>query len=91
MDLRPDEHPRSEQVIDEHRAVAIWTSPARSQGHAKKVAGFAAADADEPLVLSIPVAFVSLTLAEDCWIVIVIGLWLVRHHFRRVAGGGIAF
>ena len=47
--LRPGEHPLSEQVVDEHRAVAIWTRPARSQGNAKKIAGFAAADADEPV------------------------------------------
>src|SRR5438128_6449604 len=47
--LRPGEHPLSEQVVDENGAVAIWTRPARSQGSAEQVAGFAAADADEPL------------------------------------------
>jgi hypothetical protein len=47
--LRPGEHPLSEQINDENRAVAIWTRPAWSQGSAKQIAGFAAADADEPL------------------------------------------
>jgi hypothetical protein len=47
--LRPGEHPLSEQVVDENGAVAIWTRSARSQGSAEQVAGFAAADADEPL------------------------------------------
>src|SRR5579859_235255 len=47
--LRPDEHPLSEQVVDENGAVAIWTRPARSQGSAEQLAGFTAADADEPL------------------------------------------
>src|SRR5258708_19818641 len=47
--LRRGEHPLSEQIIDENRAVAIWTRPARSQGSAEPVAGFAAADAHEPL------------------------------------------
>jgi hypothetical protein len=45
--LRPGEHPLSEQVVDENGAVAIWTRPARSQGSAKQIAGFATADADE--------------------------------------------
>jgi len=49
VDSGPGEHPLSEQVIDENGAVAIWTRPARSQGSAKEVAGFAAADADEPV------------------------------------------
>ena len=43
------EHPLSEQIIDENGAVAIWTRPARSQGSAKQIARFAAADADEAL------------------------------------------
>jgi hypothetical protein len=47
--LRPGEHPLSEQVVDEYGAVAIWTRPARPQGSAKQIAGFAAADADESL------------------------------------------
>src|SRR6202022_1573501 len=52
VDLRPGEHPLSEQIIDENGAVAIWTRPTRSQGSAKQIAGFAAADADEPLAAS---------------------------------------
>ena len=49
MDSRPGEHPLSEQIIEENGAVAIWTRPARPQGSAEPIAGFAAADADEPL------------------------------------------
>src|SRR5258708_30292525 len=49
VDSRPGEHPLSEQVINENGAVAIWTRPARSQGSAKQVTGFAAADADDPV------------------------------------------
>src|SRR5438132_1685304 len=47
--LRPGEHPLSQQIIEENGAVAIWTRPARPQGSAKPVAGFAAADANEPV------------------------------------------
>ena len=47
VDSRPGEHPLSEQLVDENGAVAIWTRPAWSQGSAKQIAGFAAADADE--------------------------------------------
>jgi hypothetical protein len=49
VDSRRGEHPLSEQVIDENGAVAIWTRTAWSQGSAKQIAGFAAADADEPV------------------------------------------
>jgi hypothetical protein len=49
VDSRPGEHPLSEQVIDENGPVAIWTRPAWSQGSAKQIAGFAAADADKAL------------------------------------------
>ena len=49
VDLRPEEHPLSEQVIDENGVVAIWTRPAGSQSSAKPIARFAAADADEPV------------------------------------------
>src|SRR6266480_944270 len=47
--LRRGEHPLSEQVVDEDRAVAIWTRSSHSQGSAEQVARFAAADADEAL------------------------------------------
>src|SRR2546427_591635 len=47
--LRPGEHPLSEQLVDENRAVAIWTGSSHSQGSAKQVAVFTAADANEPV------------------------------------------
>jgi len=49
VDSRPGEHPLSEQLVDENGAVAIWTRPAWSQGSAKQVAVFTAADANEPV------------------------------------------
>ena len=49
VDSRAGEHPLSEQLVDENGAVAIWTRPAWSQGSAKQVAVFTAADANEPV------------------------------------------
>src|SRR6266852_7640669 len=49
VDSRAGEHPLSEQVIDENGEVAFRTRSSHSQGSAEQVAGFAAADADEPL------------------------------------------
>src|SRR6266851_1882565 len=47
--LRGGDHPLSEQVGEENRGVAFWARPSDAYRSAKQVAGFAAADADEPV------------------------------------------
>jgi hypothetical protein len=49
MDSRPGEHPLSEQIVEQNKAVAFRTRPTQAYRSAKQVAGFTAADADEPL------------------------------------------
>jgi hypothetical protein len=47
--LCPGKHPLSEQIVDENGAVAFRTRSSHAQGSAELAAGFAAADADEPV------------------------------------------
>ena len=79
--LPPGEHPLSEQVIDENGKVAFRTRSSHSQGSAEQVAGFAAADADEPLAAL--AALVDRVIDE--------GVAALKHlaHSRQISGGGL--
>jgi len=81
VDSRAGEHPLSEQLVDENGAVAIWTRPAWSQGSAKQVAGFTAADADEPVAAL--AALVDRVIGE--------GFAALKFltHKRQIGGGGL--
>src|SRR6266581_3762296 len=47
--LRGGDHPLSEQVGEENRGVAFWARPSDAYRSAEQVAGFTAADANEPV------------------------------------------
>src|SRR6266849_6749090 len=47
VDSRGGHHPLSEQVVKEHRCVALWARPSHPERPAKQVAGFAASLAEE--------------------------------------------